>query len=237
MELKAKTREIIGKKVRKLRREGLLPAIIYGHGVESRPIVLDYSIFDKFYRKEKGSSLVDLVVDEQKPVKVLIQAVERDPLTDNFSHIDFRQVKETEKITHEISLNFVGNSRVVKEEGGILVKALSNIEVKCLPGDLIPSLDVDISSLNTFDDKIYVRDLKIPPVLEVLEKNDEVVAAVAKPRTEEEIKATEETAAAEGAAPPIEEEGKKEGEEKGGEEKKGEAAKDKKEAPKDEKKK
>ncbi len=190
--LKAQKRELMGKKVRSLREKKLIPAVVYGHGFGNQNLAVDYLPFEKVYRQGGESSLIDLIIDDQKPVKTLIQEVQTDPLTGRFIHVDFRQVKMTEKITAEILLKFINESKAVKELGGVLVKSLDKIKVRSLPQDLVHEIEVDISPLNTFEDVIYVRDLKIPSGLELLENLGEPVATVTPPRSEEELKALEE---------------------------------------------
>lgn len=190
--LKVQKRELVGRKVKDLREKNLIPAVVYGHGAKNQNVAVEYIPFEKLYREAGESSLVDLVIDNEKPVKILIQEVQADPLTGRFIHIDFRQVKMTEKITAEILLKFVGEAKAVKELGGILVKTADKIKVKCLPQDLVHEIEVDLSFLNTFEDFIHIKDLKIPAGLEVLGNPNEPVVNVIPPRSEEELKALEE---------------------------------------------
>jgi len=192
MLLKTKTRKLQNKKVKILREKGLIPAVVYGHGFSSQNLEVEYLAFQKIYELTGGSELVDLQIDEREPIKVLIYDVQTDPLKDRFIHIDFYKVKMTEKIAAEIELEFVGTSSAQKELGGVLVKNLDKIEVKCLPQDLVHKIEVDISSLKTFDETVCVKDLKVPYQIEVLNKEDEVVARVMPPRTEKELEELEE---------------------------------------------
>ena len=121
--------------------------------------------------------------------KVLINDIQRHPLSGQIIHIDFYKVKMTEKLTTDIPLVFVGESKAVKELGGILVKTLDHVKVECLPQDLVHELTVDLSSINTFDDAIHVSDLSLPSGLKVLTHGEEAIARVQPPRTEEEFKA------------------------------------------------
>ncbi len=186
VELKAKIRKLKGKKVRRLREKGILPAVVYGHNIPSKMIKVSYNDFQKVLEKTGESTLIDLKIDQEKPVSVLIQDVQLDPVKDKIIHVDFYQVKKGEKIETEIELNFVGESKAVKELNGTLVKVMDKIPVRCLPKDLIQELDVDISSLNTFDDVIRVADLSFPPGIEVLVDSEETVASVSPPEKEEE---------------------------------------------------
>lgn len=191
MILNAQLREIIGKKVKKLREKNLIPAVLYGKDVEPQNLSVQYLPFQKIYNEAGESSLIDLAIGDRVPVKVLIHGVQKNPVSGKFIHVDFWQVKMTEKITAEIEVKFVGESPAVKELGGVLVKGLDTIKVECLPQDLIHEIEVDISPLKTFEDLIHVKDIKFPSGIEVLENPDEVVASVAPPRTEEELKELE----------------------------------------------
>jgi large subunit ribosomal protein L25 len=148
--------------------------------------------FEKIFRSAGQSTLIDLTIGDAKPVKVLIQDTQINPLTDKIIHVDFRQVKMSEKINAEILLKFIGDAKAVKELGGMLVKNMDKIKVKCLPDSLVHEIEVDISSLDTFEKTIYVRDLKVPAAIEVLEHANEPVVNVAPPRSEEELKSLEE---------------------------------------------
>ncbi|MFH1207922.1 MAG: 50S ribosomal protein L25 [Patescibacteria group bacterium] len=190
--LPATLRSQVGKQSASVRREEKLPAVLYGHGIKNVNLTVDYRIFQKVYRQAGGSRLVDLQVGGAKPVKVLVQHVQKHPVSDLFMHVDFHQVRMTEKISAAIALNFIGTSKAVKETGGILVKNLTECKVECLPQDLVQAIDVPIDALNTFDDNIRIRDLVVPPGIMVKEKEDEVVVSVQPPRSEEELKSLEE---------------------------------------------
>lgn len=190
--LPAQPRAELGKTVDRLRRRHLIPAVIYGHNLPSQTISVDERVFQRVYRQAGSSSLVDLVIGEQPPLKTLIQAIQRHPTTQHVTHVDFYQVKMGEKITADIELRFVGESSAVKEQGGVFVRARDAVKVECLPGDLVPSIDVDISVLKKFDDRLHVSDLTVPSGITLLEKTDEVVASVTPPRSEEELAALSE---------------------------------------------
>lgn len=235
--LKGQKRKETGRENKKFRKEGKIPAVIYGHGFKNINLTVDRKPFEAVYKKAGAASLIDLVVDQDKPVKCLIQAIQIDPATDKFIHIDFYAVKMTEKINAEVGLNFVGEAPAVKELGGVLVKALDHLEVECLPGDLVHEIAVDLSSLKSFEDVIVIKDLNIPEKIKVLKNEDEVVVKVQPPRSEEELKALEEEVEekVEEVAGVKEEEKKEEGEEGKEEEKKEEGSKrDEKGAKKDE---
>ena len=194
--LKAEKRKIIGKKVKQLRRNGKIPANLYGQGKRAQNLTLDLTTFEKVYKKAGGSALVDLTIDNQKPIKILIHEPQYDPISNMPIHVDMYKIKMNEEITTEIPLEFIGISPAVKEQEGNLIKNKDSVEVECLPGDLISHIDVDISVLKTFDDIIHVKDLNVPENIKVKDDPEETVAVVNAPISEEELKAMEEETAA-----------------------------------------
>ncbi len=185
--LKARARTVLGKKTKTIRNAGDIPAVLYGRGVASKSLTVSAGDFSKIYKKAGESTLIDLVIDDAVPTKVIIQDIQRHPLTSVIIHADLHEVKMTEKLKAEIVLSFTGESAAVKELGGVLVKSLDHLKVETLPADLVSEIMVDISSLKTFDDLIHVRDLSIPKGIAVLDKEGEVVALVTPPRSEEEL--------------------------------------------------
>lgn len=185
--LTAHARTETGKQNKIVRRKGELPAVLYGHGVAAQSLALSANEFSKVYRKAGESTLVDLAIDGGTPTKVIINDIQRHPLTNAVIHVDLHQVKMTEKLRAEIVLAFAGEPAAVKELGGVLVKNLDHVKVETLPADLVPEILVDVSSLKTFDDVIHVKDLVLPKGIEVLDKADEVVALVTPPRSEAEL--------------------------------------------------
>jgi len=196
IELSAKKREIVGKKVKNIRKQGLIPAVLYGSKSEPENLSLEKNIFEKVYKKAGTSSLVDLIIDQSSAVKVLIHEPQMDPVEDTPLHVDFYKVNMKEKITTEIPLEFIGESPAVKDLEGNLITNKDEIEVESLPGDLISEIKVDISALKTFDDLIYVKNLDIPATIEILDDPEEIVAQVTPPRSEEELEKMETEAAA-----------------------------------------
>lgn len=196
--------------------EGNIPAVVYGKGIEAQNIQMKKGAFDKIYQEAGESNLISLQVEGKEPIQVLIKEVQTDPVKGFYLHADFYQVDMKAKITTEIPLEFIGESKAVKDLNGILIKNLDALEVECLPGDLVDHIEVDLSSLNTFDDAIKVNDLHIPETIEILTNVDSIVATVVEPRKEEEQPAEE----------ALEEKKKEDGKaETGGEEKKEEEKK------------
>lgn len=191
-QLAAQTREKIGRQAQQLRREGLIPAVLYGHGTDPQNISVAYEPFLKAYKQAGGATLVDLSVGDKAPTKVLIHDYSVDPLTDRFTHVDFYQVNMKEKIHATIPLKFVGESMAVKGLGGVFMKSFDEVEVECLPGDLVSDIEVDISALAAFDDTLHLHDIKLPKGIELVLKSNEVLAKVSPPRSDEEIAALDE---------------------------------------------
>ncbi len=210
--LDAQVRETLQKKNKQLRSRGFVPAVLYGHGISNQNLQLPFLQFNKFYGKAGESTLVDLKIAGKDAVKVLIHDVQLDPLTNAPMHVDFYQVRMDEKITAKIPLHFVGVALAVKDLGGTLVKNISELEVECLPADLISSLEVDISPLVDFEKDIRVKDLTIPQNLDVKNDMNDTVVLVEAPRSEEELKALDEQVVEDVAAVATAKEEKKEAE-------------------------
>lgn len=191
IKLEAKKRTLTGKAVSQLREKGLLPAVMYGKGMESQTLEVAEQAFLKAYKSAGASTLIDLVIDG-KDNKVLVQEVAHDPLSDRITHADFHKVSLTEKMHAKIPLIFVGESRAVKGLGGMLIKNVDELEVECLPTDLVHEISVDISKLENFGDIIHLKDMVIPAGLTVKHLHGEdPIVSVAEPRSEEELKALE----------------------------------------------
>jgi large subunit ribosomal protein L25 len=192
MDLTVASREILGKKVKALRKEGLIPAEIYGHGQNNVHITVTRKEFAKAYKEAGSTTVVTLLLDKKK-VPVIIHDVTIHPVLDDVTHVDFYQVKMDEKITTMIPLEFVGESPAIKEKGAIINKAMSEIEVEALPGDLPHSIKIDLSVLKDIDESIYVKDIPHPKGVEFLVEEDTAVASATEPAPEEEVAAPAET--------------------------------------------
>lgn len=213
LKLEAKKRDVIGKKVKVLRREGYLPAVIYGRGVESIPITLNRKEADKILARTTSSQLLIIEVDGEKHT-TLVRDRQRHPVTSDILHIDFLEVSMTEKLRTMVDIILTGESSAVKDLGAILVTGTETIEIECLPADLPENFVIDISSLADFGDAVYVRDIEVGEGIEVLTDLDELVAVTTAPtaEVEEEVEEEEELELGEGE-PEVIERGKKEEEE------------------------
>ena len=209
--LKAQPRELKGRKTKKIKEQGLIPAVVYGHNFKPKSIQVPALDFEKVFKQTGESSLIDLEIEGSKPVKVLIYDLQYHPLNNKVQHIDFYKIKTGEKIKVETGLKFVGEAPAVRELTGVLFHNLDKVEIECLPENLIHEIEVDISGLKTFEDIIRIKDLKIPREVKILADPEEMVIQVERPRQVEEEKPVEEVK---------EEEPGEEGEEKKPEEQK-----------------
>lgn len=197
LELKSKKRDVLGKKVKTLRNEGRIPAVVYGGKNQALSISIDLIEFNKILKIAGETTLVKIFIDSDGTVgvdgekfrNVLIYDVFRDPVKDNVRHVDFYEVKMDEKIVKKIPIVFAGLAPAVVDLGGVLVKSMQELEVRALPADLPRDISVDISILKTFDDNILVRDIKLPDNVETLENLQTSVAVVVAPRSDAEIEA------------------------------------------------
>ncbi|MBU1104569.1 50S ribosomal protein L25 [Candidatus Parcubacteria bacterium] len=196
MEIIAQERTIFGKKVRFLRREGLIPASVFGKDFKNLSLAINEKEFSSLYKTAGETSLVDLKVKEAKPFKVLISQVQRHPVTKAVVAVSFYKVNLTEKITANIPLVFVGESPAVHAKEGILLTLMDELEVACLPADLPQHIEVDISGLLKIDDAVAVKDLKLDRgKVEVKAEPEELIVKVdyaQQPEQEEETPVSEE---------------------------------------------
>lgn len=185
--LEAQKREVSGKKVKRLRLAGNMPATLYGHNISAQMIAVDAKTFEKVYKQAGESTLVDLTIADAAPVKVLIQDVAKHYITLKPIHADFYQVSMTEKLTADIPLKFIGEAPAVKELGGVLVKNLHELKVECLPQDLVHELSIDLEALKGFGDAITVGAIVAPPGITIFNRAEEVIVLAQAPRVEEEV--------------------------------------------------
>lgn len=191
--LKAEKREVAGRQSNKnLRATNRIPAVLYGHGLETQSLSLDAVQFEKVFQNAGESTLIELEVEGQGMVNVLIHAVDRNALSHAITHADLYQVRMDEKITTEVEFVFEGVAPAEKQLGGVLVRNMTHVEVECLPKDLPHHLTVDITTLATFDDTIRVENLTVPAGVTIMHAMDDVIALVEAPRSEEELKALDE---------------------------------------------
>ncbi len=180
-------------KVDRLRQQGLLPAVVFGKETGSIPITLDKTEFLKVYEEAGESSLVDVQIGKQKPIKVLITETDIDPVTDETLHANLHAVTLTEKATATIPIEIVGESPIVKSGEGMLLTLLDEIEVEALPQDLPSEINVDVSNLIEIDQRIAIKDLPVDrSKVEIKQDPEDLVVKVEHAEMEEEEEVKEE---------------------------------------------
>jgi len=169
-----------------------IPAVVYGKGIESQSLKVKKVEFEKVFSAAGESNLIDLDFG-QGTNKVLVKDMQRDVLKHTYSHVDFYQVNMKEKITAEIPLHFIGESKAIKELGGMLMREINELEIECLPNELVDHIDVDISVLSTYDDVIKIGDLVLSKSFRLIHNNpSDVVVVVVEPKAVvEEVKPVE----------------------------------------------
>lgn len=227
VKLEAWSRSKDNGKASDIRLKKYLPAVIYGPDMENQNIKVKKYDFEQVYDAAGESNLVDLTIDGADPIKVVVKDIQKESVRGTIIHADLYKVDMKKQITIEVPLKFIGEALAEKEQDGTLVTNMSEVEAKCLPGDLVEYIEVDLSPLKTFDDVIRVGDLNIPRELEVLADKQDMIASVLAPRVEEEPVAEEDGEEAAEEDEKSEEENKGEKKEDGGkegkkEEKKGE---------------
>ncbi|MBI3290101.1 50S ribosomal protein L25 [Candidatus Microgenomates bacterium] len=185
IKLTAKKREATGRQVKKLRRDGILPANVYGKGITSMAVELPVKEFNAVYQKTGETGLIELAVDKTTH-PVLITNVQVHPVTDLPLHADFRQVDLKEKITAPVPVELIGESPAEKSGVGILVQQLNEVEVEALPTDLPEKIEVDISGLENVEDSILVNALSVDrSKVEIKAEPEQIVVKIEPPAAEE----------------------------------------------------
>ena len=188
IELAAERRTVLGKQVGQLRRQKWVPGIMYGHDFDPVPLQFDTRELRQVLSQVGSSQIISIrVKGQEQPEMALVRDVQRDPIRGSLLHVDFYHVKMTERIKAEIPLEIVGKSPVVELKEGILLQALSAVEVECLPGNLVDAIEVDLSDLTEVDHALYVRDLAVPAGLEVLTDLNEMIVRVVPLEAEEKL--------------------------------------------------
>lgn len=212
-ELNAQTRIITGRKVKKIRQAGNLPVVIYGSGIEPKLLTVNKAQFGTIYSKAGSSSLVKLMIDENKePVNILLHDIVKNAYSDEIIHADFLQVKLTEKIKAEIPIILIGaeDAPVVKEKEGSIVLNKDSVEVEAFPQDLINEIEVNVIELSDFDQVIHVSDLVVDSKIKVLDDPEDVIVTIQEPRSEEELAELETEVVEDVEGVEVEEKGKEE---------------------------
>jgi len=198
VELRANSRTVLGKKVKQLRAENVIPAIIYGPDTPPRPIQAPERTLLSVLKIAGSTQLVNVFVDDEADATMaLARDISRDIMTRRLLHVDFYQVRLTEMVKTSPRLEFVGESPLVQSGTAVLIQGMTELEIECLPTDLISSIPVDISGLEEMEDSVVVGDLDIPKGVTVLADPTEVVVSMVTTRAavadeEEEVEGLEE---------------------------------------------
>ncbi|MGE5618138.1 MAG: 50S ribosomal protein L25 [Sphingomonadaceae bacterium] len=177
-EVAAERRVVKGKKVRRLRRQGLVPAVLYGHHLGSISLQVDRDVMSEILRRGETSSLLQLRIGREKPMQVLIKQFQMHPARHELLHVDFFGVSPREKVRVQVPLRFVGEAPVDETHDVAIVRQMEQVEVECYPADLPRAIEVDLSLLRDLHSTIRVQDLAAGPGVAIVDDGDEVVVSV-----------------------------------------------------------
>jgi large subunit ribosomal protein L25 len=184
--LKVQPRKLLGRKVKKLRREGILPANVYGKKVKSKAVSVELSDFEKIFKQAGETNIVNLFLGKKK-LPVLIHNIQLDPVSDSPLHVDFLQIDLKEKVTSQIPVELIGESPAEKQGLGTVVQYINEIEVEALPTDLLDKFEIDLSKLEKVDDAVLVRDIEVDKKkITIREDEEKMVVKIEELRKEEE---------------------------------------------------
>ncbi|HOT91770.1 MAG TPA: 50S ribosomal protein L25 [Anaerolineae bacterium] len=198
LELRATPRTVVGKQVNALRREGIVPGVIYGHGIEPIPVQFNSREVEKAISKAGTSSTIQVYVEgTQEPYLAIFRDVQYHTLKRNVIHLDLQALNVREVVRVPVSVDLVGESPAVKDFGGVLLHILNELEIKALPTALVPAIEVDISKLTAIGQSITVGDITPPPGVTILNAPNDIVVQVIYAEEEEEKEAATAPAPAE----------------------------------------
>src|SRR5712692_1656311 len=204
MQLKASTRELLGKRSRRLYSQGKLAAVVYGHNAKPTPLELDRLEFQKVFVKSGRTHLVDLVVDGGRTEKVLVREIQTHPRRLGPIHVDFYQVNLQEKIEVEVPVHLVGESAAVKRGDADILQPMHSVRIEVLPSEIPEAFEVDLTPLEEIESELRVSELTVPKGVTILDDPEDLVVKIVHKR---ELKVEEEVPAAEAAVPAEGEEG------------------------------
>jgi len=215
LNIKASKRDVLGKKTRFMRREGTTPTHLFGHGIDSLSLQCDTAKLQRIIARAGMTRLIALEVEGDKEShSVFIREIQREPCSGGLFHVDFYQVKSTEKIRVDVPIILVGEAPAMKEKGRTLTHSLTSLSVESLPDKLPPQIEVDLSSLEEVEQAIFVRDISLSPDVTVVTDPDQMVARVSEARVVEEEEVVEAEVPEEELAEEVKAEGAREAGEK-----------------------
>ena len=207
MDLTAHTREIRGKKVKTLRRQGITPVHVFGHGIEPEALQCDTIDLQKVLAQAGSTGIVGLKIDKsRKKRNVMIREVQKEPRSGQLLHVDFYQIRMEEKLKVDVPIILTGEAPALKLKENFLSHELDSLSVECLPDDIPNHIEVDVSILEEADQSIYVEDIVLGKEITVLNNPDQLVAKINIRHVEREIEVEEAEAAEEGEVEAVEEE-------------------------------
>ena len=198
MKLNASRRELLGKRARRLLREGKVPAVVYGHHAAATSVTLDEREFEQVFKRAGHTQLVDLAVDGGRAHKVLIKDIQVHPRRHGPIHVDLHQVSMREKLQAQVPIVVVGHSPAVERGDADVLQVMHQLRVECLPGDIPEAITIDISGLENVGDGLRVADAPGFDGVTVLDDPEDVIVKV--PARRELVEEEEEEEAAEGEA-------------------------------------
>jgi len=186
--LPATHRNILGKKTRFLRRQGITPTHLFGHALRSLALQCDSVELRRIIAQAGTTRLISLEIeDEERPRTIFLREIQRDEITGQLLHVDFYQVKETEAIKVDVPIVLIGEAPAMKEKGRSLTHGVTSLSIECLPGEVPPRIEVDLSRLEGAEQPIYVRDIVLSPDITVTTDPDQLVVKVIEARVVEEV--------------------------------------------------
>ena len=208
IELNAAKRDVLGKKVRFLRRQGITPVHVFGHGIESLALQCDTANLQRVLTQTGQTRIINLNIDGEKtPRTVMVREAQQNILKGDLLHVDFYQVKMTEVLDVDVLIVLVGEAPALRNKENMLMQELNTLSVQCLPANIPNSIEVDVTSLTEPDQVIRVRDIVPGEGVTIINDPDVMLARIAVQREAEEapevVEVAEEAAEAEeGAQPP-----------------------------------
>jgi len=187
LRLKATHRVVLGKKARFLRRQGITPAHLYGHGIESLALQCDTDELVNLVAHAGKTRLVNLEVDGEKSKTTFVREIQRDAITRELLHIDFYQVRRTEKIAVDVPIVLVGEAPALKSKGRMLVHGINSLSIECLPTNVPPQIDIDITGLEEVGQAVLVKDIILDPEITVHADPEQLVVKISEVMVKEEV--------------------------------------------------
>ncbi|MBA7673671.1 General stress protein CTC [subsurface metagenome] len=183
--LKVTNRDVLGKKTRFLRRQGISPVHLFGHSVKSLALQCDTAQLQHIIAQAGTTKLINLEIDEEKhPRSVFIREIQRNAGNRDLLHVDFYQIRKKERIKVEVPIVLVGEAPALKSKGSSLMQTLDTLSIESLPDKLPPQIEVDLSSLEEVGQTIHVRDIPLSPDITLNTDPDQLVVKVSEARVE-----------------------------------------------------